>query len=147
MKSVKCLSLLILALSLASCIVVPTENVKYYSCGLVPEVDKVLNSTEEKKDTLCIHNISGERIRSVKLVYVKASFDEAKKYTEPDWDEYDNVLKSSISDTDSAYCDLKPKDSLKTLWVKVDTGNRHCVFAIVYEAGCCIDVNIRKSDT
>lgn len=146
MKSLKFLPLLVFTLSLAGCIVVPAESVKYYSCGLVPEVDKVSEPTTNA-NTLYINNISGERIRSVKLVYSSASFDEAKKDTEPNWNNKDNVLTSFISNNDYAYCDLDPKDSLKTLWVLVDTGERHCVFAIVYEAGCRIDVNIRASDT
>lgn len=146
MKSLKFLPLLILALSLAGCIVIPTENVKYYSCGLVPEV-MVVSGTTENANKLYINNISGEKIRSVKLVYSEATFDEAKRNAEPNWSDYDNVLKSSISDKNNAYCDLKPWDSVKTLWVKVDTGDRHCVFAVVYEAGCRIEVNVRSSDT
>lgn len=143
MKLLNCLSLLILALSLASCGVVSTES---YSCGLVPEIE-VVTDDEEHKNTLCIYNLSGKRIRLVKLVFVEAAFDEAEKDTEPNWDEYENKLDSFIPDNDSAFCELNPRDNLTTLWVKVDTGDRHCVFAIVYEIGCCINVNIRKSDT
>lgn len=146
MKQLKFLPLLAFALSLSGCIVVPTDEVSYYSCGLVPEID-IVSEAGENPNRLYINNISGDPIRSVKLVYVEETFDEQKKDAEPNWDEYDNVLPSSIGNGKSKYCDLDTGDSLKTLWVKVDTGNRHCVFAVVYEAGCRIDVNIRASDT
>lgn len=146
MKLFKWLLLPIFALSLAGCVMVSAENVGDYSCGLVPEIEVLKDSGYENK--LSIYNISGERIKSVKLVYVKVAFDERRKNTEPNWDRCENKLNSSIANDESVYCDLDPADSLKTLWVKVDSAsNRHCVFAVVYEAGCSINVNIRKSDT
>lgn len=146
MKLFKWLLLPIFALSLAGCVMVSAENVGDYSCGLVPEIEVLEGSRHENE--LSIHNISGERIKSVKLVYVEAAFDEREKNTEPNWDRYRNKLNSSIANDESAYCDLDPTENLKTLWVKVDSAsNRHCVFAVVYEAGCSINVNIRKSDT
>ncbi|MBR2317807.1 MAG: hypothetical protein IKA37_07505, partial [Spirochaetales bacterium] len=92
-------------------------------------------------------NISGEEIRSVKLVYIDESFDEQIRNTEPKWSKYDNLLEKPINDKDFSSAPLNTADSLKTLWIRVDTSERHCVFAIVYEMGCRIDVNIRKSDT
>ena len=141
----KILPLFFVILSIISCGTCSLE-VEYYSCGLVPEIDKVAEP-KEYKDTLYIHNISEESIRSVKYVFTGATFDEADRDAEPDWSEYDNRLNSRILDGEYGVCDLKPEDNLKTLWVRIDTSDRHCVFAVVYEAGCRIDVNIRKSDT
>jgi hypothetical protein len=146
MKILKLFFLFTLVVSLGGCVIVPVEKDTYYSCGLVAEIDKVAEP-KEYKDTLYIHNISEESIRSVKYVFTDATFDEADRDAEPDWSECDDRLSSRIPDGECAFCDLKPEDNLKTLWVRVDTLDRHCVFAVVYEAGSRIDVNIRKSDT
>ena len=140
----KILPLFFVILSIISCGTCSLE-VEYYSCGLVPEIDKV-NDADRNANRLYIYNISGERIRSVK-VHPEASFDEADEHAEPTWENYDNLLESPIRDGEDSYFELEPKDSLKTLWVRIDTSDRHCVFAVVYEVGSRIDVNIRKSDT
>ena len=141
----KILPLFCVILSIISCGTCSIE-VEYYSCGLVPEIDKSCDGGEGA-DRLYIHNISGEKINSVKIIYGEASFDEAEKYAEPSWDKYDNRLKEPIRVDDYSYCDLDAAKNLKTLWVRIDTSDRHCIFAVVYEDGCRIDVNIRKSDT
>ena len=141
----KILPLFCVILSIISCGTCSIE-VEYYSCGLVPEIDKSCDGGEGA-DRLYIHNISGEKINSVKIVYSEASFDEAEKYAEPSWDKYDNRLEEPIRVDDYSYCDLDAAENLKTLWVRIDTSDRHCVFAVVYELGSRIDVNIRKSDT
>ena len=141
----KILPLFCVILSIISCGTCSIE-VEYYSCGLVPEIDKSCDGGEGA-DRLYIHNISGEKINSVKIIYGEASFDEAEKYAEPSWDKYDNRLKEPIRVDDYSYCDLDVAENLKTLWVRIDTSDRHCIFAVVYEAGCRIDVNVRKSDT
>ncbi|MBQ2124538.1 MAG: hypothetical protein II196_01980, partial [Spirochaetales bacterium] len=121
-------------------------NDAYLHDIIVEEIDKSCDGGEGA-DRLYIHNISGEKINSVKIIYGEASFDEADRDAEPDWSEYDNRLKEPIRVDDYSYCDLDVAEDLKTLWVRIDTSDRHCVFAVVYEAGCRIDVNIRKSDT
>lgn len=141
----KILPLFCVILSIISCGTCSIE-VEYYSCGLVPEIDKSCDGGEGA-DRLYIHNISGEKINSVKIIYGEASFDEAEKYAEPSWDKYDNRLEEPIRVDDYSYCDLDAAENLKTLWVRIDTSDRHCIFAVVYEAGCRIDVNVRKSDT
>ena len=141
----KILPLFCVILSIISCGTCSIE-VEYYSCGLVPEIDKSCDGGEGA-DRLYIHNISGEKINSVKIVYSEASFDKAEKYAEPSWDKYDNRLEEPIRVDDYSYCDLDAAENLKTLWVRIDTSDRHCIFAVVYEAGCRIDVNVRKSDT
>lgn len=147
MNKLKFFPLIVLTLLITSCVLVPVASEEvYYSCGLVPEIDKVADP-KENPDRLYINNISGEEIRSVKLVYIDESFDEQIRNTEPKWSKYDNLLKKPINDKDFSYAPLNTADSLKTLWIRVDTSERHCVFAIVYEMGCRIDVNIRKSDT
>ncbi len=140
----KILPLFFVILSIISCGTCSLE-VEYYSCGLVPEIDKSCDGGEGA-DRLYIHNISGEKINSVKIIYGEASFDEAEKYAEPSWDKYDNRLEEPIRVDDYSYCDLDVAENLKTLWVRIDTSDRHCIFAVVYEAGCRIDVNVRKSD-
>lgn len=147
MNKLKFFPLIVLTLLITSCVLVPVASEEvYYSCGLVPEIDKVADP-KENADRLYINNISGEKIHSVKLVYIDESFDEQVRNTEPKWSKYDNLLKEPINDKDFSYAPLSTADSLKTLWIRVDTSERHCVFAIVYEMGCRIDVNIRKSDT
>lgn len=147
MNKLKFFPLIVLTLLITSCVLVPVASEEvYYSCGLVPEIDKVADP-KENPDRLYINNISGEEIRSVKLVYIDESFDEQVRNTEPKWSEYDNLLEEPINDKDFSYAPLNTADSLKTLWIRVDTSERHCVFAIAYEKGCRIDVNIRKSDT
>ena len=141
----KILPLFCVILSIISCGTCSIE-VEYYSCGLVPEIDKSCD-VEENANKLYIHNLSGEKIESVKIIYGEASFDEAEKYAEPSWDKYDNRLEEPIRVDDYSYCDLDAAENLKTLWVRIDTSDRHCIFAVVYEDGCRIDVNIRKSDT
>ena len=141
----KILPLFCVILSIISCGTCSIE-VEYYSCGLVPEIDKSCDGGEGA-DRLYIHNISGEKINSVKIIYGEASFDEAEKYAEPSWDKQDNRLEEPIRVDDYSYCDLDAAKNLKTLWVRIDTSDRHCIFAVVYEAGCRIDVNVRKSDT
>ena len=141
----KILPLFCVILSIISCGTCSIE-VEYYSCGLVPEIDKSCDGGEGA-DRLYIHNISGEKINSVKIIYGEASFDEAEKYAEPSWDKYDNRLEEPIRVDDYSYCNLDAAENLKTLWVRIDTSDRHCIFAVVYEDGCRIDVNIRKSDT
>ena len=141
----KILPLFCVILSIISCGTCSIE-VEYYSCGLVPEIDKSCDGGEGA-DRLYIHNISGEKINSVKIIYGEASFDEAEKYAEPSWDKQDNRLEEPIRVDDYSYCDLDAAKNLKTLWVRIDTSDRHCIFAVVYEDGCRIDVNIRKSDT
>lgn len=141
----KILPLFCVILSIISCGTCSIE-VEYYSCGLVPEIDKSCDRGEGA-DRLYIHNISGEKINSVKIIYGEASFDEADRDAEPDWSEYDNRLEEPIRVDGYSYCDLDVAESLKTLWVRIDTSDRHCIFAVVYEDGCRIDVNIRKSDT
>ena len=141
----KILPLFCVILSIISCGTCSIE-VEYYSCGLVPEIDKSCDGGEGA-DRLYIHNISGEKINSVKIIYGEASFDEAEKYAEPSWDKYDNRLEEPIRVDDYSYCNLDAAENLKTLWVRIDTSDRHCIFAVVYEAGCRIDVNVRKSDT
>ena len=141
----KILPLFCVILSIISCGTCSIE-VEYYSCGLVPEIDKSCDGGEGA-DRLYIHNISGEKINSVKIIYGEASFDEAEKYAEPSWDKHDNRLEEPIRVDDYSYCDLDAAKNLKTLWVRIDTSDRHCIFAVVYEAGCRIDVNVRKSDT
>ena len=140
----KILPLFFVILSIISCGTCSLE-VEYYSCGLVPEIDKV-NDADRNANRLYIYNISGEKINSVKIIYGEASFDEAEKYAEPSWDKYDNLLESPIRDGEDFCCKLDVAEDLKTLWVRIDTSDRHCVFAVVYEAGSRIDVNIRKSD-
>ena len=140
----KILPLFFVILSIISCGTCSIE-VEYYSCGLVPEIDKSCDGGEGA-DRLYIHNISGEKINSVKIIYGEASFDEAEKYAEPSWDKYDNRLEEPIRVDDYSYCDLDVAENLKTLWVRIDTSDRHCIFAVVYEVGCRIDVNVRKSD-
>ena len=140
----KILPLFFVILSIISCGTCSIE-VEYYSCGLVPEIDKSCDGGEGA-DRLYIHNISGEKINSVKIIYGEASFDEAEKYAEPSWDKYNNRLEEPIRVDDYSYCDLDVAENLKTLWVRIDTSDRHCIFAVVYEAGCRIDVNVRKSD-
>lgn len=147
MNKLKFFPLIVLTLLITSCVLVPVASEEvYYSCGLVPEIDKVADQ-KENADGLYINNISGEEIRSVKLVYIDESFDEQVRNTEPKWSKYDNLLEEPINDKDFSSAPLNTADSLKTLWIRVDTSERHCVFAIVYEMGCRIDVNIRKSDT
>lgn len=147
MNKLKFFPLIVLTLLVTSCVLVPVASEEvYYSCGLVPEIDKVADP-KENPDILYINNISGEEIRSVKLVYIDESFDEQIRNTEPKWSKYDNLLEEPINDNDFSYAPLNTADNLKTLWIRVDTSERHCVFAIVYEKGCRIDVNIRKSDT
>ena len=140
----KILPLFFVILSIISCGTCSLE-VEYYSCGLVPEID-ISCDGGEGADRLYIHNISGEKINSVKIVYGEASFDESDKYAEPAWSKYNNLLDKPIRVDDFSYCDLDVAESLKTLWVRVDTSDRHCIFAVVYEADCRIDVNVRKSD-
>lgn len=140
----KILPLFFVILSIISCGTCSIE-VEYYSCGLVPEIDKSCD-VEENANKLYIHNLSGEKIKSVKIVYGEASFDDADKYAEPSWSGYDNLLSKPIRVDDYSFCDLDVAESLKTLWVRIDTDNRHCIFAVVYEDGCRIDVNVRKSD-
>lgn len=147
MNKLKFFPLIVLTLLITSCVLVPVASEEvYYSCGLVPEIEKVADP-KENPDRLYINNISGEEIRSVKLVYIDESFDEQIRNTEPKWSKYDNLLEEPINDKDFSYAPLNTAYSLKTLWIRVDTSERHCVFAIVYEMGCRIDVNIRKSDT
>lgn len=147
MNKLKFFPLIALTLLITSCVLVPVASEEvYYSCGLVPEIEKVADS-KENPDRLYINNISGEKIYSVKLVYIEESFDEQVRNTEPKWSKYDNLLEEPINDKDFSSAPLNTADNLKTLWIRVDTSERHCVFAIVYEMGCRIDVNIRKSDT
>lgn len=141
----KILPLFCVILSIISCGTCSIE-VEYYSCGLVPEIDKSCD-VEENANKLYIHNLSGEKIESVKIVYSEALFDEGDKYAEPSWSDYSNLLIKPIRVDDFSYCELDEAESLKTLWVRIDTSDRHCIFAVVYEADCRIDVNIRKSDT
>lgn len=140
----KILPLFFVILSIISCGTCSIE-VEYYSCGLVPEI-YISCDVEKNANKLYIHNLSGEKINSVKIIYGEAFFDEAEKYAEPSWDKYDNLLSKPIRVDDYSYCDLDVAESLKTLWVRIDTSDRHCVFAVVYEDGCRIDVNVRKSD-
>ena len=140
----KILPLFFVILSIISCGTCSIE-VEYYSCGLVPEIDKSCDGGEGA-DRLYIHNISGEKINSVKIIYGEASFDEAEKYAEPSWDKYDNRLEEPIRVDGYSCWELDEAESLKTLWVRIDTSDRHCIFAVVYEVGCRIDVNVRKSD-
>ena len=140
----KILPLFFVILSIISCGTCSIE-VEYYSCGLVPEIDKSCD-VEENANKLYIHNLSGEKIESVKIVYSEALFDEGDKYAEPSWSDYSNLLIKPIRVDDFSYCELDEAESLKTLWVRIDTSDRHCIFAVVYEADCRIDVNIRKSD-
>lgn len=147
MNKLKFFPLIVLTLLITSCVLVPVASEEvYYSCGLVPEIEKVA-APKENPDRLYINNISGEKIYSVKLVYIEESFDEQVRNTEPKWSKYDNLLEEPIKDKDFSSAPLNTADNLKTLWIRVDTSERHCVFAIVYETGCRIDVNIRKSDT
>ena len=75
MNKLKFFPLIVLTLLITSCGLVPVASEEvYYSCGLVPEIDKVANP-EENPDRLYINNISGEKIHSVKLVYIDESFD------------------------------------------------------------------------
>ena len=141
----KILPLFFVILSIISCGTCSIE-VEYYSCGLVPEIDKSCDGGEGA-DRLYIHNLSGEKIESVKIVYSEALFDEGDKYAEPSWSDYSNLLIKPIRVDDFSYCELDEAESLKTLWVRIDTSDRHCIFAVVYEADCRIDVNVRKSDT
>ena len=140
----KILPLFFVILSIISCGTCSIE-VEYYSCGLVPEI-YISCDVEKNANKLYIHNLSGEKINSVKIIYGEASFDEAEKYAEPSWDKYDNRLEEPIRVDDYSYCELDEAENLKTLWVRIDTSDRHCIFAVVYEAGCRIDVNVRKSD-
>ena len=63
----KILPLFCVILSIISCGTCSIE-VEYYSCGLVPEIDKSCDGGEGA-DRLYIHNISGEKINSVKIIY------------------------------------------------------------------------------
>ena len=112
----KILPLFFVILSIISCGTCSIE-VEYYSCGLVPEIDKSCD-VEENANKLYIHNLSGEKIESVKIVYSEALFDEGDKYAEPSWSDYSNLLIKPIRVDDFSYCELDEAESLKTLWLE-----------------------------